>query len=178
MGMPLQQFFWVLLAFFLRILTHQRLHSFLSSLFSTCQHPHFLKHILSTVTFLFSILFFRFCSFKLQYIYNFWGGVLHCLLLLCFHVSFFMCMFVASSNALSILLYSSTLNSLFQFSCSLCWFFFFFFLWFCWPCLPRQRYCVQIHYRIQYLNGFWFLGNRLIFIGGFLKDDILTYVET
>ncbi len=59
------------------------------------------------------------------YIYNYFWGVFHCLLLLCFHVSSFMRKFVASSNALSILLSSSTLNSLFQFSCSLCCFYFF-----------------------------------------------------
>ncbi len=26
--------------------------------------------------------------------------------------------------------------------------------YFCWPCLPRQGYCVQIHYRVQLLKGF------------------------
>ncbi len=34
----------------------------------------------------------------------------------------------------------------------------------CWPCLPRQRNCVQIHYRVQQLKGFLPLGNRSIFI--------------
>jgi hypothetical protein len=31
---------------------------------------------------------------------------------------------------------------------------------------------------IEYGNGFWPLGNWSIFIGGFLKDDILACVET
>ncbi len=35
----------------------------------------------------------------------------------------------------------------------------------CWPCLlPRQGYCVQIHYRVQQLKGFWPLGSRSIFV--------------
>ncbi len=34
----------------------------------------------------------------------------------------------------------------------------------CWPCLPRQGYCVQIHYRVQQLKGFQPLGNRSIFM--------------
>ncbi len=34
----------------------------------------------------------------------------------------------------------------------------------CWSWLPRQGYCVQIHFRVQQLNGFWPLGNRFIFI--------------
>ncbi len=42
----------------------------------------------------------------------------------------------------------------------------------------RQGYCVQIHYSVQQLKGFWPLSNRPIFIRGFLKDDSLTCVET
>ncbi len=40
----------------------------------------------------------------------------------------------------------------------------------CWPCLPRRQegYCVQIHYRVQQLKGFWPLlgnnNNRFIFL--------------
>ncbi len=46
------------------------------------------------------------------------------------------------------------------------------------PCLPRQECCVQIHCRVQQLNGFWLLGNRSIFICGFLEGGILGCVET
>ncbi len=47
-----------------------------------------------------------------------------------------------------------------------------------WPCLPRQGYCVQVHYRVQQLKGFFYrpLGSGSISIQGFLKDDFFGLV--
>jgi len=50
---------------------------------------------------------------------------------------------------------------------------------FYWLCLPRQGYCVQIHYRVNSsLVDFGPLVVRSIFIPGFLKNDILACMET